>query len=158
MSTHTPGPWAYDPNSREVFANDPRNGCGWIALVGGNDSNDRPLPDSERLANARLIVAAPALLAEARALVVKLGGMAVHPSHYAGLVAAIVAATVVEAPHHPDCPATDGFGCHCDELGPWEHDPLPAVYADDYPLDEPPPLASESELAARDWAAGRFGG
>ncbi len=19
-------------------------------------------------------------------------------------------------PHHPDCPAVDGFGCHCDEL------------------------------------------
>ena len=21
-----------------------------------------------------------------------------------------------EAPHHPDCPATDGMGCRCDEL------------------------------------------
>lgn len=103
-----------------------------------------------------LIAAAPALLAEARALVVKLGGMAVHPSHYAGLVAAIVAATVVEAPHHPDCPATDGFGCHCDELGPWEHEPLPAEYDDDYPIDEPPPLPSESDRAEHAWSADRI--
>ena len=57
-----------------------------------------------------------------------------------------------EAPHHPDCPATDGFGCHCDEL--WEQE----IYADDYPIDEPPPLPSESERAARTWAAGRLGG
>lgn len=41
---------------------------------------------------------------------------------------------------------------------PWEHEPLPAVYADDYPIDEPPPLPSESERAARTWAAGRLGG
>ena len=41
---------------------------------------------------------------------------------------------------------------------PWEHEPLPAVYADDYPIDEPPALPSESERAARTWAAGRLGG
>lgn len=45
-----------------------------------------------------------------------------------------------------------------DPADPWEHEPLPAVYADDYPIDEAPPLPSESERAARDWAAGRFGG
>jgi len=44
-----------------------------------------------------------------------------------------------------------------DPQDPWEHEPLPAEYDDDYPIDEAPPLASESELAARDWAAGRFG-
>lgn len=44
-----------------------------------------------------------------------------------------------------------------DPADPWEHEPLPATY-DDYPLDEPPPLASESEQAARDWSAGRVGG
>lgn len=27
-----------------------------------------------------------------------------------------------ETPHHPDCPATDGFGCRCDELGFWGPD------------------------------------
>ena len=41
---------------------------------------------------------------------------------------------------------------------PWEHEPMPAVYADDYPIDEPPPLPSESDRAARTWAAGRLGG
>ena len=85
-----------------------------------------------------LIAAAPALLAEARALVVKLGGMAVHPSHYAGLVAAIVAATVVDQP--PDPP------------DPWEHDPLPATY-DDYPVEDPPPYPADADRAARAWEA-----
>lgn len=40
---------------------------------------------------------------------------------------------------------------------PWEHDPLPAEYDDDYPIDEPPPLPSESDRAEHAWAAGRFG-
>lgn len=44
-----------------------------------------------------------------------------------------------------------------DPLDPWEHEPLPAEY-DDYPVDEAPPLASESDRAARAWAAGRLGG
>lgn len=42
---------------------------------------------------------------------------------------------------------------HEDE--PWEHEPPPLTY-DDYPLDEPPPLASESEQAARAWEADRI--
>lgn len=39
---------------------------------------------------------------------------------------------------------------------PWTDEPLPALYGDDYPMDEPPPLPSESDRAARDWAAGRL--
>ena len=39
---------------------------------------------------------------------------------------------------------------------PWEHEPLPAEYDDD-PIDEPPPLPSESDRAEHAWAAGRFG-
>lgn len=39
---------------------------------------------------------------------------------------------------------------------PWEHEPLPAVYADDYPIDEPPPLASESDRAEHAWSADRI--
>lgn len=88
-----------------------------------------------------LIAAAPALLAEARALVVKLGGMAVHPSHYAGMVAALVAATVVDEPPEP--------------ADPWEHEPLPVEYDDD-PIDEPPPLPSESDRAEHAWSADRI--
>lgn len=43
-----------------------------------------------------------------------------------------------------------------DPLDPWEHEPLPAEY-DDYPVDEAPPLASESDRAEHAWSAGRFG-
>jgi hypothetical protein len=46
-----------------------------------------------------------------------------------------------EAPHHPDCPAIDGFGCHCGEL--WEQE----IYADDYSLDEPPQTDFHKECA-----------
>jgi hypothetical protein len=62
MMAHTPGPWGYDTDSKEVFSRVEEHGCGWIALVEGNDSDDCPLPDGMRLANARLIAAAPALL------------------------------------------------------------------------------------------------
>lgn len=67
--THTPGPWAYDPDSKEVFGSTEEHGCGWIALVEGNDSSDQPLPAEMRAANARLIAAAPELLAALKELV-----------------------------------------------------------------------------------------
>ena len=38
---------------------------------------------------------------------------------------------------------------------PWEREPLPAEYDDD-PIDEPPPLPSESDRAARAWEADRL--
>ncbi len=63
---HTPGPWAYDPDSKEVFSSNEGHGCGWIALVKGNDSADQPLPAGMQAANARLIAAAPDLLAACR--------------------------------------------------------------------------------------------
>lgn len=63
---HTPGPWDYDPDSKEVFSSNERHGCGWIALVTGNDSADQPLPAGMQAANARLIAAAPELLAALR--------------------------------------------------------------------------------------------
>lgn len=63
---HTPGPWGYDEDSCEVFGAPDDRGCGWVAKVIGGDSNDRRLPDAERLANARLIAAAPELLAVLR--------------------------------------------------------------------------------------------
>lgn len=65
---HTPGPWDYDADSQEVFGTTEKYGSGWIARVVGNDSDGRPLPDAERLANARLIAAAPELLAACKAL------------------------------------------------------------------------------------------
>lgn len=64
-TTHTPGPWAYDADSQEVFSDDARHGAGWIAFIKGNDGEGRPLTEPERLANARLIAAAPDLLAAA---------------------------------------------------------------------------------------------
>jgi hypothetical protein len=66
--THTPGPWGYDADSREVFADTDQHGCGWIALISGNDTNNKPTPEPERLANAHLIAAAPDLLTALRAL------------------------------------------------------------------------------------------
>lgn len=66
---HTPGPWAYDADSKEVFASAEQYGCGWIALVEGNDSDDQPLAAEMQAANARLIAAAPELLAALKELV-----------------------------------------------------------------------------------------
>lgn len=43
-----------------------------------------------------------------------------------------------------------------DPLDPWEHEPLPAVYADDYPVDEPPPSPADADRAARAWEADRL--
>lgn len=60
--THTPGPWDYDDINKEVFASCEEHESGWVALIAGNDSEDRPLPESMMLANARLIAAAPDLL------------------------------------------------------------------------------------------------
>jgi hypothetical protein len=62
MAEHTPGPWAYDTESNEVFATGDHYGAGWIARVEGNDSNGTPFSEEMRLANARLIAAAPELL------------------------------------------------------------------------------------------------
>lgn len=59
---HTPGPWAYDEESQEVYSTHENHGAGWIAFVRGNDSNNTPLPEPQRLANACLIAAAPKLL------------------------------------------------------------------------------------------------
>ena len=85
-----------------------------------------------------LIAAAPALLAALQ----RLTHPAADDDDIDDALAAIAAATG-RAPIDP--------------RDPWEHEPLPAEYDDD-PIDEPPPLPSESERAARDWAAGRFGG
>jgi hypothetical protein len=60
--SHTPGPWAYDADSCEVFGTTEDRSCGWVAKVVGGDSNDCRLPDDERLANVRLIAAAPEML------------------------------------------------------------------------------------------------
>ena len=43
--------------------------------------------------DAALVTAAPDLLAESRRLLARLQEMAIHPSHYAGLAAAIARAT-----------------------------------------------------------------
>ena len=56
-----------------------------------------------------------------------------------------------EHPHHPDCPATDGFGCHCNELNFWADEPEP-------PYEPPPPSPRDSERAQRAWEAWRMGG
>jgi hypothetical protein len=66
---HTTGPWAYDGDSQEVYGTAEKYGSGWIARVVGNDSDGRPFPDEERLANARLISAAPDLLAACHKLI-----------------------------------------------------------------------------------------
>lgn len=70
---HTPGPWGYDAERREIFSDTDEHGCGWIALVLGNDSNERRLPPGEQAANANLIAAAPDLLAACEELLIYLG-------------------------------------------------------------------------------------
>jgi hypothetical protein len=66
---HTPGPWAVDDDTLEIFSIVPGHSTGWIAKVLGNDDNGRPLSPDEMAANARLIAAAPELLSALRPLV-----------------------------------------------------------------------------------------
>jgi hypothetical protein len=47
----------------EIFSVQPGHSIGWVAKVLGNDDNGRPLSSAEMAANARLIAAAPELLA-----------------------------------------------------------------------------------------------
>jgi hypothetical protein len=60
---HTPGPWEVDDDTMEIFSIRPGHSTGWIAKVLGNDGNGEPLPAEEMDANARLIAAAPDILA-----------------------------------------------------------------------------------------------
>ena len=59
---HTPGPWTYDESTNEIFSLTEEHGSGWIAVIGGNDSNNVPYAEETKTANARLISAAPELL------------------------------------------------------------------------------------------------
>ena len=43
-----------------------------------------------------------------------------------------------------------------DPLEPWDHEPLPATYDDDYPVEEPPPSPADADRAARAWEADRL--
>jgi hypothetical protein len=52
----------------EIFSVQPGHSIGWVAKVLGNDDNGRPLSSAEMAANARLIAAAPELLAACIAL------------------------------------------------------------------------------------------
>lgn len=90
MSAHTPGPWAWDDEGGELFASRgasagttilwPRNisaECdarrdGWASALGSHNASDE-----ESAANARLIAAAPKLLAACRTALTlrQLGGM-----------------------------------------------------------------------------------
>lgn len=63
---YTPGPWACDEDTNEIFSLTEEHGSGWIALIGGNDSNNTPYSKKMQVANSRLISAAPDLLAVAR--------------------------------------------------------------------------------------------
>lgn len=60
MSAHTPGPW-------RVTGPNVRAGDALVAIV-TNHWADEPTPDDEKASNARLIAAAPALLAALQAV------------------------------------------------------------------------------------------
>ena len=93
MTKHTPGPWKIGHHeglpANHVAIDAPLHGE--LALVVWKFESEKRTPRCE--ANARLIAAAPDLLAEAQAVVKTLQAMAVHASHYAGLEAAITKAT-----------------------------------------------------------------
>ena len=90
MTMHTPGPWTVDPKTLAVYAPDRH---GHAAAVRVAECGRTLLPADEIRANAALVAAAPDLLAESRRLLARLQEMAIHPSHYAGLAAAIARAT-----------------------------------------------------------------
>ncbi len=84
---HTPGPWHADPTkSFYVFAH------GSLAEQAGVE-NGPFICNASTQANARLIAAAPDLLAAAQDALRNLRPLAVHPSHYAALENAIAKAT-----------------------------------------------------------------
>ena len=91
--THTPGPWGLTAQySPLVFSH--ANGISpYIAQVFFYSEGETGSLRPEAYANAALIAAAPDLLAEAQALVERLRGMAVHPSHYAEMERVITRAT-----------------------------------------------------------------
>lgn len=66
-----------------------RTECGHVVGSGDHELTRDNLPRD----TAALIAAAPDLLAESRRLLARLQEMAIHPSHYAGLAAAIARAT-----------------------------------------------------------------
>lgn len=98
---HTPGPWRVErqnpsPTTGEWMIAGSRPG--YLAEVRDCGSGDVQ-------ANAQLIAASPELLAQAMAVVERLRGMAIHPSHYAELESVVTKATC------PTC--THGRGFHC---------------------------------------------
>ena len=85
--THTPGPWT--AMVTDTMGDTPalwdivqRSSGGTVAEIQSHNPDD-----------AALVAAAPDLLAESRRLLARLQEMAIHPSHYAGLAAAIARAT-----------------------------------------------------------------
>jgi hypothetical protein len=83
---HTPGPWAvsagsYGPEMQIIGA----DGFGVALCADG-------VGDGVMERNARLIAAAPDLLAQAQLAVTALQKAGVHPSYYAGLIEAIAKA------------------------------------------------------------------
>lgn len=87
---HTPGPWA---SGRAI----PEDGAVSRIVRAGDDhiAVVMHLEDAAQEAadNARLIAAAPELLAESQRLLARLQEMSIHPSHYAGIASAIASAT-----------------------------------------------------------------
>ena len=84
---HSTGPWT--AMVTDTMGDTPalwdivqRSSGGTVAEIQSHDSDD-----------AALVAAAPDLLAESRRLLARLQEMAIHPSHYAGLAAAIARAT-----------------------------------------------------------------
>lgn len=81
-TNHTPGPWAVDNLTV-------RWGGYFVADCDGKGDIAR---QGECQANARLIAAAPDLLEQSQAAAASLRQAGVHPSYYAGLLAAIAKA------------------------------------------------------------------
>lgn len=91
---HTPGPWLLRTTPTSAGLCHIVSAADWRgAFLYGDGIRrgvDDALPKAQELAaNARLIAAAPEFLAESKALVETLRGMAIHPSHYEALVALV---------------------------------------------------------------------
>lgn len=67
---HTPGPWQADSEGREGWAVNYDSCAEWshVAVVRPNSEGSRPVDDDEAEANARMIAAAPELLAALKKL------------------------------------------------------------------------------------------
>lgn len=97
MNKHTPGPWNLAdsdlPVSQVAVASEKTFGRKHSTIARVVDPAFVGMSSTEGIANARLIAAAPEMLAALQDIIARLSPLAIHESHFAMTRAAIAKAT-----------------------------------------------------------------